>query len=341
MERRKVIASKTDEARGSLEQEIPGDEVTVYDEHGDEEKLNISSDQFDPLLALYSDKTPLPYPNIKCFNNIAEYESFLRGKSRAQSGPPREKKEKRGRRPAPDPARIERLKDLILPEKRAEAERARTAPRRNKAPKNVLTRMQLHEGSPLGELHRCVRDRIKVNVHIRTFKGLRGVCSGFLVAFDKFWNMALVDVDETYRKPILGKAFYNEPKLNVTQLFERLQLQETLNVAIPDKATYLTGSSGSVREAAKTADKQKSMSSNDKLDFTVRSTLVLDPSVYKASKERKSAETSAKDYKFPHAGHQENTKQCRTKVDYQKVFRRHLSQLFIRGESILLVHLAQ
>nr|XP_013809103.1 PREDICTED: U7 snRNA-associated Sm-like protein LSm11 [Apteryx mantelli mantelli] len=85
----------------------------------------------------------------------------------------------------------------------------------------------VHEGSPLGELHRCVRDGVKINVHIRTFKGLRGVCTGFLVAFDKFWNMALTDVDETYRKPVLGKAFYVEPQLTLTRLFDRLKLQES------------------------------------------------------------------------------------------------------------------
>lgn len=51
--------------------------------------------------------------------------------------------------------------------------------------------VSVHEGSPLGELHRCIREGVKVNVHIRTFKGLRGVCTGFLVAFDKFWNMVI------------------------------------------------------------------------------------------------------------------------------------------------------
>lgn len=49
----------------------------------------------------------------------------------------------------------------------------------------------VHSGSPLGELHRCVKDRVRVKVHIRTFKGLRGVCSGFVMAFDKFWNMVI------------------------------------------------------------------------------------------------------------------------------------------------------
>lgn len=97
------------------------------------------------------------------------------------------------------------------------------------------------KGSPLGELHRCVQERIRVKVHIRTFKGLRGVCSGFVVAFDKFWNMvslfivlsfvlsenletvcclwqAMVDVDETYREPLLGEALYHEKALTMSRV---------------------------------------------------------------------------------------------------------------------------
>lgn len=112
------------------------------------------------------------------------------------------------------------------------------------------------KGSPLGELYRCVEERIRVKVHIRTFKGLRGVCSGFVVAFDKFWNMvsshthvlshdschmlnwfpwiwclriicslfvfvlcqAMVDVDETYREPLLGEAFYHEKALTISRV---------------------------------------------------------------------------------------------------------------------------
>lgn len=104
----------------------------------------------------------------------------------------------------------------------------------------------VHTGSPLGELNRCVQEKIRVKVHIRTFKGLRGVCSGFVVAFDKFWNLvsikvplliiviitnkclshfflilwcqAMVDVDETYREPLLGQALYHEKALTVTRV---------------------------------------------------------------------------------------------------------------------------
>ena len=64
----------------------------------------------------------------------------------------------------------------------------------------VLTVLvSVHEGSPLGELHRCIREGVKVNVHIRTFKGLRGVCTGFLVAFDKFWNMVIMPSSRGWR----------------------------------------------------------------------------------------------------------------------------------------------
>lgn len=69
----------------------------------------------------------------------------------------------------------------------------------------------VHEGSPLGELHRCIREGVKVNVHIRTFKGLRGVCTGFLVAFDKFWNMV---IDEACTLLALPLCLKNPSDLN-------------------------------------------------------------------------------------------------------------------------------
>ncbi|XP_023074584.1 U7 snRNA-associated Sm-like protein LSm11 isoform X3 [Piliocolobus tephrosceles] len=212
-------------------------------------RLDVSSDSFDPLLALYAPRLPpIPYPNAPCFNNVAEYESFLRtgvrgggrGRGRARgaaagsgvpSAPgPSGRTRRRPDAPAPDPERIQRLRRLMVAKEEGDgaAGAGRRGPGRSrKAPRNVLTRMPLHEGSPLGELHRCIREGVKVNVHIRTFKGLRGVCTGFLVAFDKFWNMALTDVDETYRKPVLGKAYERDSSLTLTRLFDRLKLQDS------------------------------------------------------------------------------------------------------------------
>ncbi|XP_078267359.1 U7 snRNA-associated Sm-like protein LSm11 [Rhinoraja longicauda] len=314
-------------------------------------ELDISSPRFDPYLALYSPQPPpLPYPSVRTFNNVAEYESFLtrrpgcgsgcrsRGPGRA-STKGRSSSSRRRRREAaaaPDPERIERLKKLMVAET-SDDEKPRPR-RRDRAPKNVMTRMALHAGSPLGELYRSVQDRIKISVHIRTFKGLRGVCSGFLVAFDKFWNMALVDVDETFRKPILGKAFYNEPVLTVGRLFDRLRLQEESKVTEPvSKLTEQTGclpkrfvdsgagsgDSGSL-SCATTQETSNSANPPGGCDQSKRS--------FKHTGLEAGSRAGEK---------QKRKTRGRPKVDYQQVSQRHVKQLFIRGESILLVSLRQ
>ncbi|XP_023700445.1 U7 snRNA-associated Sm-like protein LSm11 [Paramormyrops kingsleyae] len=277
------------------------------DEDDTDSKLDVSSEHFDPMLALYSPKFSLPFPDVRCFNNVAEYESFLRG-GRGRAKPENvEKKKRKAQKGVADPERIERLKKLMVkaaPPEGEESGSSRRPPRKQKAPKNVLTRMQLHSGSPLGELHRCVKDRVRVKVHIRTFKGLRGVCSGFVVAFDKFWNMAMVDVDETYRKPLLGDAILHAPSLTVTRLFERLKLQES-----PEP-----GQSGAAGDSVSEAAAQKPVFPTSR-----------QPSTGQSGTAEGQGSTARKEGK-------------RTKADYQTVHTRHISQLFIRGENVLLVH---
>uniref|UniRef100_A0A8C1UXZ8 LSM11, U7 small nuclear RNA associated n=1 Tax=Cyprinus carpio TaxID=7962 RepID=A0A8C1UXZ8_CYPCA len=280
-----------------------------------ETKLDISSDRFDPLLALYSPQVPLPYPNIKCFNNIAEYESFMKG-GRGRAKPENvEKRLRKAQKGKADPERIERLKRLMVNnpvEEEGEGSGVKRPPRQRKAAKNVLTRMPLHTGSPLGELNRCVQEKIRVKVHIRTFKGLRGVCSGFVVAFDKFWNLAMVDVDETYREPLLGQALYHEKALTVTRLFEKLKVQETVALSAVEN------------------QKSELHSSSSHLTHQTRRT---DP---KHTQER--SEHSEKDKTTLKVTQKIATK---PKVEYGRVHTRHVNQLFIRGENILLVNIQQ
>ncbi|KAE8613706.1 hypothetical protein XENTR_v10007834 [Xenopus tropicalis] len=184
-------AGRRDDAAGETGDAARSASMAEAEDEAPESCLDVSSESFNPLLALYSPQTPLPFPDVRCFNNLAEYESFLRGggRGRARGAQPGRAATRKGRKPAPDPERIERLKQLMVP---GEEGKVPVRPRRSRPPKNVLTRMPLHVGSPLGELNRCIQDRIRIKVHIRTFKGLRGVCSGFIVAFDKFWNMVCV-----------------------------------------------------------------------------------------------------------------------------------------------------
>ncbi|NXO75767.1 LSM11 protein, partial [Sitta europaea] len=204
----------------------------------------------------------------------------------------------------------------------------------------------VHEGSPLGELHRCVRDGVRINVHIRTFKGLRGVCTGFLVAFDKFWNMALTDVDETYRKPVMGKAFYAEPQLSLTrvgttvllQLFDRLKLQQSSGKKAADSKTVS-------EEQALTSDSQtlslKAGSGRGRAEEErERQKASGRAAEKKASGDRGEADVGSRTAHPEGARARSQARRRRPRVDYQQVFTRHINQIFIRGENVLLVHLA-
>ncbi|XP_051870189.1 U7 snRNA-associated Sm-like protein LSm11 [Pristis pectinata] len=343
--RRPGSGSQPDPEQWAVAAVVGGETESEPEEDTGGGPLDVSSPRFDPYLALYSPRPPpLPFPAVRTFNNVAEYESFLRRRPGPRTPAPARARGRRAARAAPDPDRIERLKKLMVAQPGGE-ERPRPR-RRDRAPKNVMTRMALHEGSPLGELYRCVQDRIKISVHIRTFKGLRGVCSGFLVAFDKFWNMALVDVDETFRKPILGKAFYNEPVLTVGRLFDQLRLQESKGEEPISKTAEQTGSLPKKfvdREAG--LDNSKILSCGVKAEPLQETSDTVNRSRQSETGDIDQSKRSSKQMGLgtgsPAREKQKRKPKARPKVDYQQVSQRHLKQLFIRGENILLVSIRQ
>lgn len=139
----KELAAATSSNSPPVPEHEPGTESKTGD--GDADKVNVCSDKFDPFLALYSPTVPLPFPNIKCFNNISEYESFMKG-GRGRAKPENvEKKRQKAMKGVADPERIERLKKLMVnnPVPEAEAGEGSGTPqrRRQKTLKNVLTRM--------------------------------------------------------------------------------------------------------------------------------------------------------------------------------------------------------
>lgn len=143
-ESKKPDSKETVPATGSVPQH-ESDSLSIAGAD-DADKTDVCSDNFDPLLALYSPTVPLPFPNIKCFNNVAEYESFLKG-GRGRAKPENvEKKRRKAMKGVADPERIERLKKLMVnnpvPEAEEEGESSGTPRRRRqKTQKNVLTRM--------------------------------------------------------------------------------------------------------------------------------------------------------------------------------------------------------
>jgi len=91
-----------------------------------------------------------------------------------------------------------------------------------KRPRNVLHYMKKckEQGGPMAALASCALERTKVKVLLRGAVSMRGSCTGFLVAFDKHWNVALVDVDEVFTRRRHGKPSLDE------EFAEKLQVGE-------------------------------------------------------------------------------------------------------------------
>lgn len=66
-------------------------------------------------------------------------------------------------------------------------------------------------------LQKCVQDQSRIKVITRNRNGIRGFCKGLLIAFDKHWNLALWDVDETYSRPRYAKPEYDNGQLASTE----------------------------------------------------------------------------------------------------------------------------
>jgi len=81
---------------------------------------------------------------------------------------------------------------------------------------NILQRMRTaYKDSPLEDLSHCVDEKRKVKVWTRNYKEVRGVMTGYLLAFDKHWNLVLRDIDEVFLQPKKVKIpFLREVGLN-------------------------------------------------------------------------------------------------------------------------------
>lgn len=95
-----------------------------------------------------------------------------------------------------------------------------------KAPKqNLLTRMTKHK-PPFASLWEAVsaEPRRRIRVVTRDEHGIHGRLEGYLVLFDKHWNLAMTDVSEVYYRtaPRRAKDFFHGDPARVTSLADQL-----------------------------------------------------------------------------------------------------------------------
>ncbi len=162
-----------------------------------DEELDFSSSKFDAFKALYSPRLKVGkgatlYDNVDKLVAVREGRVANRGGRGEKSKKQREEEE--SHRQAP-------LQRQFLPSQQMVQGERKEAP-------NLLKYMKRQEGEkgPMSRLAQLTRDGSGVQVCTRGLLGERGRCRGFLMAFDKHWNLALSDVDETFVRRRRGKS---------------------------------------------------------------------------------------------------------------------------------------
>lgn len=147
----------------------------------DESQIDSSSANFDALKSLYSNKVKVD-PAAPIYDNVEKFVNSLKNVPKKPSKPKAEQ---------PPPPQV--LQRQFLPEQMAVESRKKSHP-------NVIKYMEKQTEGPLSVLAKCVNDGKRIRVFTRNAHKQRGECVGYIVAFDKHWNMALVDVDETFTR---------------------------------------------------------------------------------------------------------------------------------------------
>lgn len=166
-------------AAGGEGNELPTGPVGVTAE----QLLDFRSPHFDPILALRARRLDLPVPNATRLDNISMFRTLL---------------------PPDHP-------DYVVKGEKKSADVVK-APRRSatEAPTGdplMLIMEMTGATGPHSLLLRLVKEKRRACVMVRSVAAVRGICSGLIKAFDKHFNIVLMDVTEVYTsRAILAKG---------------------------------------------------------------------------------------------------------------------------------------
>ena len=85
---------------------------------------------------------------------------------------------------------------------RSDIKMIETKPKRKA--KNVFNYMEsaFETKAPQSLLYKSIQESRRIKVWTRSHSYVRSICTGYLLAFDRFMNLAMIDVDEVYRVPL-------------------------------------------------------------------------------------------------------------------------------------------
>ncbi|XP_050090240.1 U7 snRNA-associated Sm-like protein LSm11 [Anopheles aquasalis] len=196
-------------------------------------ELDACGPRFNPLRALYSDRTRIPAARARLHDNV----QTLEAKQTTLGG-------------FEEPFDEDRLKQI-----RAANATKKKLPSANEIPqrrflpsqglikverplryqKNLLNRLDKIAVGPLAVVKRWMDTKTRVRIYIRKHRGIRGHVSGVIEMFDRHWNLAVSDVRESWRR---RKYRYSEipgPELDTPEdCSERLR---QLGISLPSIET--------------------------------------------------------------------------------------------------------
>ncbi|CAB3382463.1 Hypothetical predicted protein [Cloeon dipterum] len=199
--------------------------------------LDIYSLKFDAKKALSLGKAflkRLPHPNTKKLNNLAQYkyvasaspdpDDFVENMKNALKKKPLSKKSKDYVPPEADLPITRKFLPSQMPISRPSKE--------SKKKKNLLDRMELAKG-PLAKLVEYREKKIRVMIKTRNIYIGTNDMVAYIVAFDKHWNLALTDVEETFirkkKRKVPVKLGEDTVKLSDKELAERGLFEHNLH----------------------------------------------------------------------------------------------------------------
>ncbi|XP_043254136.1 U7 snRNA-associated Sm-like protein LSm11 [Colletes gigas] len=161
-----------------------------------EDSLDLTSDKFQPMKALYSTKMKLSSVKAPIYDNVSKFEAVMSGLSGVKK-----KKNK-----TIEAGQGDHSRQRFLPSQAAVSRTRRIGGRTGDIEgRNVLSKMQKTLG-PLGVLHECMQSRTRVKVYTRNAYGIRGHVEAYVAAFDRHWNLALEDCFEVWTRKAKRKA---------------------------------------------------------------------------------------------------------------------------------------
>ena len=210
------------------------------------------------------------------------------------------------------------------------------AMRPKRATRNVLTRMDEYEDGPLSVLRRAVKDGIRIRVWTRAHVYIRGICSGFLVAYDKHMNLAMTDVDEEF---LIPKSTRDAEYERMRKRKRRIRLKQQLKEEGQEDGKGEGQEDG--KEEGQEDGKEEGQEEEDgEVDETE------DMETDEKTKQEPTDQSDETDSMAQAGNWRTNEKpqivSARGKRTFQfgQVHKRHIGQLFIKGDNVVMVSLA-